>query len=310
MKRSKVLVALAIMVTAAMLVVDDAGAAVLRYRASGDWTQITDGASPGWGPNPNGVGTSLPGASDDARINFGGNTVQVTSAVPTVSRVQIGVDESGVLLVQNGGVLSTTTANGNGDVLAGNNNPNATGTLTVENGGTVNVARILWAANDNSDGNININPGGQVNVASHLWLGVTGTANINISGTLTQSPGGILGLGTNNAVSATGGTATLNILSGGLLELNNIDGGGNSIQPGSVIDISGTGQLTLPGDFVGVLEDYRDNNEIIGNGGASFVTVDLTKNPGFTTAYVIPEPATMALLSVALCATLISRKRS
>ncbi|MEQ8837909.1 MAG: hypothetical protein RID07_13975 [Lacipirellulaceae bacterium] len=240
MRRERFFCALAALVAIMAMTVEQSYAATLRYRASGDWTQITDGATPGWGPNPVGVGTSLPGAGDDARINFGGNTVQVTSTVPTVSRVQIGVDESGILIVQNGGNLTA-----NLDILAGNNNANATGTLTVNDGGTVNVGRILWAANDNSNGNININPGGQVNVASHLWWGVTGTAIANISGTLSQT-GGILGLGTSNASTASGGTATVNIMSGGLLALNNISGAAGlpSIQAGSVIDITGTGELT------------------------------------------------------------------
>ena len=198
MNRVRVVGALTAMVVAVSVMVEESRAAIFRYRASGDWTLITDGATPGWGPNPNGVGSTLPGGSDDARINFGGNTVTVTTAVPTVNNVQIGVDESGTVVVDNGGTLSA-----NLDVLAGNNNSNAKGDLVVNSGGTVNVGRILWSAQSGSDGDITINTGGQVSVASHLWLGVTGTSNIDISGTLTQT-GGILGLGTNNASTATG----------------------------------------------------------------------------------------------------------
>lgn len=237
-------------------------AAVLRYRASGDWTAITDGTTPGWGPNPVGVGTTLPGAGDDARINFGNNTVTVTTAVPAVSRVQIGVDESGIVEVNSGGVLTT-----NLDLLAGNNNSNATGTLIVNSGGVVEVGRILWAANDNSDGVIDVKSGGTITADSHFWWGVTGTATVDISGTVAQT-GGILGLGTNNASTPTGGTATVNILDGGLLALNNISGAAGlpSIQPGSSINIEGSGELTLPGDFVGLLTDYANANLIGGNG--------------------------------------------
>lgn len=307
MKQTRLLTALAVLLATVVLTASHAEAAVLRYRASGDWTLITDGSSPGWGPNPTGVGTSLPGAGDDARINFGGNTVTVTSSVPAVSRVQLGVDESGIVEVQDGGVLTS-----NNDTLAGNNNANATGTLRVLDGGTVNVGNILWAANNASNGVIDINSGGQVNVGSHLWWGVTGNANIDISGTLTQT-GGILGLGTNNASTPTGGNATVTIFNGGLLALNNISGGAGqpSIQPGSVIDITGTGELTLPGDFVGVLQNYEDALKIIGNGGASDVTIDLTKNPGFTTAYIsqIPEPTSMLLLSFGLTGVLTRRRR-
>ena len=182
-----------------LVIVNQTNADTFRYRLSGDWETITDGTSEGWGLNPNNSGapgTVLPGGNDDARINWGGNTVSVNTAVPTVNRVQIGVDESGTVEVNNGGSL--TTSGSNGDLLAGNNNSNATGTLIVNSGGTVDVGRILWAANDSSDGVININSGGQVTVASHLWWGVTGTAAIDISGTLQQT-GGILGLGTSNA---------------------------------------------------------------------------------------------------------------
>lgn len=296
MKRIKLSALLAIAVTGSSLLAMTAEAAVFRYRASGDWTLITDGATPGWGPNPVGVGTTLPGGSDDARINFGNNTVTVTSNVPTVNRVQIGVDESGQVVVANGGTLSS-----NGDVLAGNNNSNATGSLTIQNGGTVNVGNIFWSANNSSNGVVNIQAGGVANVASHLWWGVTGTSTVNINGTLNQT-GGILGLGTNNASTATGGTATVTIGDDGVLNLNNISSAAGlpSIQAGSVIDITGTGQIRLAGDFEGVLNDYVDANKIIGEGindNANLV-VDQVLNPGFTTVYLVPEPTSLALLGL------------
>ena len=283
-------------------------AATLRYRASGNWSAITDGASPGWGPNPNGVGTSLPGAADDARINFGNNTVTVDSAVPEVSRVQIGVDESGTVLVADGGVLTSGL-----DILAGNNNPAATGTLTVQSGGEVNVGRILWAANNGSDGVINIESGGVVNVANHLWLGVTGTANITISGTLNQT-GGILGLGTSDASSASGGTATVSIGDGGLFALNNISGavGLPWIQAGSIIDLTGSGRLTVNNDQVGTLNDYIDADKITGDGLAGGVNLNVSfdSDANLTTGSVIPEPSSVLLGSLALCLGLFVRRKS
>ncbi len=320
MRRVMSVCTVAFAMSAVLAMVEESRAATLRYRSSGDWTLITDGATPGWGPNGGGAGAALPGAVDDARINFGNNTVSVTSAVPAVSRVQIGVDESGMLVVENGGVLTASTSNGNGDVLAGNNNAAATGTLTVNNGGTVNVGRILWAAQTSSTGVININSGGQVNVASHLWWGVTGNATVNISGTLNQT-GGILGLGTNNANAgapnggATGGAAIVNIMEGGLLALNNISSNLAlpSIQPGSLIDITGSGQLTLPGDFLGVLGNYAVAGKIVGDGGATALTIDLTKNPGFTTAYIasspVPEPSGLLVMGMAMAGIFAARRR-
>lgn len=296
-------VALMILVGAS---VEQAAGAVLRYRASGDWSLITDGTSPGWGPNPAGVGTTLPGSSDDARINFGNNTVTVTSSVPAVSRVQIGVDESGIVVVENGGVLTA-----NLDILAGNNNSNATGTLIVNDGGIVNVNRILWAANNNSTGVITVQAGGAINAADHFWWGVTGAATIDIAGTINQT-GGILGLGTSNASTPSGGTALVTIQDGGLLSLNNISGAAGlpSIQPGSLINIEGSGELVLPGDFVDLLTDYANANKLAGAGipGMANLAIDLTRNPGFTTAYVVPEPAGL-LLSGVIAASLAAVRR-
>ena len=263
-----------------------AQAETFRYHGGGNWDDVSMNDS-GWGLNPNNPAVAngtLPGVNDDARINFGGNTVIVDSAVPTVDRVQIGVDESGEVLVLDGGVLTAAR-----DVLAGNNNPNATGTLTVNNGGVVNVGRILWCANNQSNGVINLNAGGLITVADHLWWGVSGNGQINISGTLNQT-GGILGMGTSNASTASGGTATVNINDGGVLSLNNISAadGTPSIQAGSVLNINGTGQLTLPNDFVSVINDYVQAGKITANSGESSVIVDLTTNPGQTTVTAGP----------------------
>lgn len=284
--------------------------AVFRFHASGDWLDISNnGSGPeGWGPNPNNSGVlgSLPGGGDDARINWGGNTVTVSSTVPTVGRVQIGVDENGSVEVLSGGVLAS-----NGHFFVGNNNVNVTNAnLLVRNGGTVNVGNILYSSNNSSTGNITIDAGGVVNVANHLWLGATSASIISIGGTLTQT-GGILGLGTTNASDPSGGSASLNILSGGLLELNNISGaaGTPSIQSGSVIDIQGTGLLTLPGDFVGSVNDYIAANKITGNGTNGAVSVVFDSNSNETIVTAIPEPSSALLLGLVGALGFIRRKR-
>jgi hypothetical protein len=140
-----------------------------------------------------------------------------------------------------------------------------------------------------ADGFININTGAVVNVASHLWWGVSGTAEINISGTLNQT-GGILGLGTSNASTPGGGTATVNLLGGGLLALNNISSNTNlpSIQPGSFIDIQG-GTLTLPGNFGQVITNYVDAGKIIAYGGPG--TVNVVIDEGVETNTIVTATA-------------------
>lgn len=296
MKLKTTMVCAVLGVMLSMAAAEQASAATVRYRQSGDY--FTSADPTGWTLNGTTTYSGTPGAGDTGRINFGDNTVTLAGAAPSIGRLQIGVDESGTLEINSGGSLSSVTGTGgeNGDVLAGNNNAAATGTLRVNSGGTLNVGRILWAANGGSTGVIDINAGGQVNVASHLWLGASGAATISIGGTLTQT-GGILGLGTTNASTASGGTAAVTIEDGGLLALNNIAGSGNSVQAGSIINLAGTGQLTVPGDFFDVLTDNYVNVGKI-SGGSSSLVVDLTTNPGFTTVSVaaVPEPTSAALL--------------
>ena len=80
-----------------LMMADQSRAATYRYRLSGDWQTVTDGVSEGWGLNPNNNGSpglGLPGAVDEARINWGNNTVSVNTAVPTVNRVASSVSTS------------------------------------------------------------------------------------------------------------------------------------------------------------------------------------------------------------------------
>lgn len=265
--RAAVLPALVIATTAVSL-----QAQPLRYRTGGVWENVSDGVEPGWGVNPDQPGTAVPGAGDEARVNWGGSTVTLDYEAPEFNRLLIGVDEAGVVEVLDGGVLTTTQ-----DVVVGNNGFTE-GTMFVNDGGVVNVGRISWVARGPVVGDVlgflTIESGGTFNVASHLWWGSTGTAEVNISGTLNQT-GGILGLGTAD-FNTFGGSATVNVLSGGEMNLNNIFGGDgqtNSIQPGSKIDISGTGRVTLPGDFVDTLGVYRDAGLLHGNGTAGSVTI-------------------------------------
>jgi hypothetical protein len=268
----------------------------IRYRQSGDWTQTAPlNTGSGWQSV-----SAQPGLSDEARINWGGNTVTVTTTTDTVNRVAIGVDESGTVEVQSGGILNVFQ-----DLLAGNNNVAATGTLTVNNGGLVNVGRILWAANSSSTGFININPGGVVEVESHLWWGVTGNATITIAGTLNQN-GGNLGLGTSNASTASGGAATVFVNSGGFLNLNQWSST-TSIQDGSVININGTGTVTVGGNRVSSANDYFALGKIAADTGEILATYDADLD--LTTIIAIPEPGTVSLLGMVGVLGLLRRRR-
>jgi len=287
-----------------------ADGATYRYRQGGDWSTLYNGAGSGWALNNGDVAPVLPSAADDARINFGGNTVTVTSNVGTVNRVQIGVDENGNVDVQSGGVLATSS-----DFFVGNNNSAVTdANLFIRNGGAVNVGNILWSSRSGgggaSMGNIIIDAGGLLSVGNHLWLGAGAASMIDISGTLTQS-GGILGLGTTNASSASGGSATVNIFNGGLLALNNISGnpGEPSIQSGSVIDLSLGGLLTVEGNRVGTLNSYIAADKITGLGATDDSNLNVSFDGLVTTVSVVPEPSSALFLGLVATLGLGRRRR-
>jgi hypothetical protein len=240
-----------------------ANAADIRYMGNGAWETTAN-----W------QGGVMPGAADSARMNWGNNTVTVSSTVPTVAMIQAGVDESGTLHVLSGGVATTLAWAGAGVAGA------CTGTFNVDAGGIMNLG-------------------------GHLWVGAGGVGNVgvvNVSGTI--NVGGIIGIGTIDAVNPSGGTGTVSVLSGGVLNLGNIHSLGTSIQPGSVLDIIGTGLVTLPGDFVGVIGNYVAAGQITGNGIVGNVSAVFD---GSQTLVTVPEPITVALLSLG---ALLLRKRS
>jgi hypothetical protein len=279
----------------------------LRYQNGGDYFNTLATTPPnGWltgGGGPGGV----PGAADTARFNWASNTVTLASAAPTIAAFQMGVDESGGLAVNSGGTLTAT-----GNSTVGNNAGGAganltTGFLTINSGGTVNAGGTLklGAGASTVAGNLKGINGGTLNVTSHLWVGnnnlTLGIIDINNGGIL--NVGGMLGLGTGTATSASGGVGFLNVNNGGILNLANIHSGGTqgSIQSGSLLDISGSGLVTLPGNFVSVANGYISAGRITGNDIAGNVVANFDSglNKTFLTAIPVPEPSTCALLAVA-----------
>ncbi len=263
-----------------VLVVGPALGATIRYRQSGDWTETApDNNKPGW-QNV----SSVPTTADLGRINWGNNTVTLTTT-ETIGRLQVGVDEKGNLVIANGGSLTTVAGSGqNGDVTIGQgNNAAGTGTMTVESGGTLNVANILYHGNI-ANGTSEIF--GTVNVGSHLWTGWTtdaiGTININDGGILNVS--GQLGLNWQN----NGAVGYVNVKDGGVLNLSQIHSEGNSIRGRSVLDISGTGVVTIPGDLTAVMSAYTNALKITAYGGLGTVGIDYNNtNLGKTTLFAI-----------------------
>src|SRR5258705_12344665 len=79
-----------------VMVAGQALAADIRYMNSGDYLNAA-----GW------QGGVIPGTNDTARFNWGNNTVTLAGEAPLLRRFQMGVDESGRLVVNAGGKLNT-----------------------------------------------------------------------------------------------------------------------------------------------------------------------------------------------------------
>jgi hypothetical protein len=287
--------------------------ATIRYQLSGDYFDtVAATGTHGWQAGGGGGG-GVPGSADTIRFNWGNNTVTLAGAAPTVGVFQMGVDESGGLVVNSGGSLTTT-----GNSTIGNNNNGANpvnGFLTVTTGGYVKVGGVLTmgaavpGGSGSLSGDIDLN-GGTLEVQSHLWVGArnntSGTIDINSSGIL-RVLGGNFGLGTINASTASGGTATVNVNDGGLLSLfqwNNT----TSIFAGSVLNINLGGTVTVGGNRVTAANDYFAAGRIGTNGTGIQASFDPGLN--LTTIVAIPEPGALALLGVASLGLLTLRRRS
>lgn len=293
-----------------VMVVATAQGANIRYQSSGDYFDFLAAGNIGVNGWQNVAGVpGLPGAADTARFNWANSTVTLAGAAPTITAFQMGVDESGGLAVNSGGSLATTGNSTVGNNAGASGANLTTGFLTVNSGGTVTVGGTLKlgagasTVAGNLKGIVTLN-GGTLNVSSHLWVGnnnlTLGIIDINDGGVLNL--GGMLGLGTGNSTSASGGVGFLNVNDGGLLNLANIQATAlGSIQSGSLLDISGSGLVTIPGNFVSVMDGYIaagkiTGNDVVGNVQAIF---DSDLNKTFLSATPVPEPSTFALMAVA-----------
>src|SRR5215216_6148988 len=85
-----------------VMLAGQAMAADIRYQNSGDYfdTVAVTGVN-GWQAGGGGPG-GLPGTNDTARANWGNNTITLAGQAPLLNRFQLGVDESGQLVVNAG----------------------------------------------------------------------------------------------------------------------------------------------------------------------------------------------------------------
>ncbi len=266
-----------------VMVAGHAMAATLRYQTSGDYFDtVAVTGSYGWPAGGGGPG-GLPGAADTIRCNWGNNLVTLSNVAPLINNFQLGVDESGRLEVEAGGLLQAT-----GGSTVGNNNT-CTGQLIVNTGGEVDVTNwVQVGAGASTTGILTIN-GGTMRITSHLWVGsanlAVGTIYITNGGSL--NVGGNIGLGTVNASTASGGKGSVFVQDGGVLNLSQISSA-NSIQLNSVLDVSGSGLVTVPGDLTAVMSAYTNALRITAYGGLGTVGINYNNtNVGKTTLFAI-----------------------
>jgi hypothetical protein len=271
-------------------------AADIRYQNSGDYfdTVAVTGVN-GWQAGGGAAG-GLPGTNDTARANWGNNTITLAGEAPLVGRFQLGVDESGQLVVNAGGKLTTSgpnnsTVGNNGSAPGG---ANVVGRLTINAGGEVTVTNVLFVGAGATG--IVTNDGGTLTVGSHLWCGSGNVGGVGTIGTISIANGGIInvggniGLGTINASTPSGGKCSLYVQDGGVLNLHQISPV-NSIQPNSVLDISGSGKVTIPNDVTAVISAYTNASKITAYGGLGTVGIDYNNtNVGKTTLFAIAPP--------------------
>jgi hypothetical protein len=278
--------------------------ATTRYSGSGDYTNVLAvTGTVGWTPTGGGR-DGMPGSNDLMRVNSGNNIVTLTNVAPDVLQFQIGVDESGQLVVDNGGKLSTVGASSANAVGYNGYANNVYGRMTVKTNGQVNSLYYLRVGYTGF-GVLTLD-GGTFNLSHHLWVGAgangNGTIILTNGGTLNMTGAngnnGMIGIGSNNGTGASGGWGHVYVQGGGVLNLFNIDPNGGSIQAGSGLDISGSGVVTFPGDKTATLTNkYIIPGKITAYGATGTVAIDYnTSNPGKTTlkavgGYVAPTDA-------------------
>ncbi|MBN1852651.1 MAG: PEP-CTERM sorting domain-containing protein [Pirellulales bacterium] len=219
---------------------------VYRFMGSGNWEDSnwqnqTQGLQP----------VDPPGPDDIARMNWGNNIVTLSTATE-VYQLMTGVDESGTLVVADGGHLTTA------HVWSSVGNNSTTGAPVV--------------------GTLNVEAGGRVDFGQHLWVGFKSntTGYVNIYGGYV-SVGQMLGLGWGGD---NGGVGYVTVYDGGVLDLFQLHGDGvSSMKNGSVLDIQETGQVLLPGNYTNVVNDYIANGSITAWGGIGNVIIDVVADP-------------------------------
>ena len=239
-------------------------------------------ASTVWNPAANGI---VPPATGNW-----GDAANWTNGLPDA------VDKA-VFNVPDAAECVVTNAQSFNQFVQGDNGPG--GVIRVVDGGSLTTGAVWSAVGYNNTAHMIVETGGSVTFGEHMWIGLNsggaGTLDIN-GGTVNVAQ--MIGLGWS------GGTGYVNVNDGGLLALSNIHGdGATSIKGGSLLSINGTGALTLPGDFVGVINAYAAAGLIAGDGVLGAVQAVVADDVTTVTAVHPPiNVATVAELEAAAAA--------
>jgi hypothetical protein len=256
-----------------------------------------DGSS--WGDSDNwasGTTYQEPTISDFARPT--GNAVTVNTTGAACDKLQFRGVANGWVTIQNGMDLET-----NGSVEMDSSTTGSSVGITIDAGGTLNACTqsgntsaftAFKLGRDARTGDSIVNVNGTLNVVS---VDAVEKSELNI---------GVWNNGATGGGGGSVGTWALNIGSTGTVNADVLSVDVNPADGTSLIDITNGGVMVLAGDVRNNIGGWIANGFIIGDSGASGVAYDYgVSNAGKTTVY-IPEPATIALLSLG---GLLLRKR-
>lgn len=237
-----------------------------------------------WNPFANGVGPYPAEADYGVAANW-------TNGIPTDL-------EKGVFNVPNAATCVISDTQGGAQLVQGDGDVG--GIIRVASTGNI-TTKVAWTGiGYDSPGQLDVDAGGVFSFGGHAWIGQNpgGVGVVNIDGTV--NVGQMLGIGWS------GGIGTVNVNDGGVMNLQQLHGTGDSIKAGSILNLLGSGIVTKTSNFVGVWEDYIAGGFVTGNGIVGNVSVSYDDVTNLTTL-VVPEPATMILLG--LGGVLLRRKK-
>ncbi|MEN8254445.1 MAG: PEP-CTERM sorting domain-containing protein [Verrucomicrobiota bacterium] len=282
-------------------------AAVMAATSSQAQIVFNGGAGDSWFTGASWDGGVAPGAGDDVWLNTGGSpTVDGAGAVG--NNMTIGLfGFVGSLTVDAGGdltaaqiIISNDTADSgsvlnNGLISVSGNTYLHAGTADFVNNGTLNSSVNLILGNVASGVSTFTNTG-DITVGAGLYPALAGTGTFNMLG-------GTVNTAAYNMNQA--GTGHLQ-LDGGVI---NATGLGLNGSANNTMDIT-AGTMIIDGDRSGDLLYVASLGYITAYGGSGTVLADYDNiNPGQTTLYAIPEPATLGLVGLMGGGLLWIRKR-